>query len=1360
MSSKELKKRLETLLFADIASFWLDLYRQKYRQLVNELSQWELIKNQPDGHDEDDWLLLQAIAFLTHKIDTLQHQLTKLDADHSRFIEKLSHAELKAERQFHILDYAATLGADKQQLQQDQEAFTRWFDEGAMINRYQDKVSELEQSLKFLIGKLGDLTHRYLCLHLHEIEQSWQTVNLESFFLDLLEHTDNDAIKNSLFRALANQVTLLSEHVDDPEFSADLVEMLLLSLEKSTTPHAAKVDILEILINLRPTFTRYFMRSHIDLEVPKTGKADRQQLFLLSAFSAIISKQQTLNEANQNLLQLLAAHPYPRVRQSVIEQCFILPCSFALALITERLEKETHLAIRLTLIKQLTATRFSDGQHSLIIWQQQLMQAQHFAEQRLLLELAPRIMFNLQVECEEQQANTIFKRFIDTLNKHLEAQQNLAIKRIISRVREQLVSFMHQQHVAQLEANLNTHSSINNQNIDEALLGRLLSQQAQKYEAYNVSQKKQGWHINQGYQRGFRFWRFWHEFKNPSTGKRQSYNHLQARKPSAYMHVPSCTVAEISQTDVPGEPRFDDLQFSSRPHLPLLDFLLSTLSQDNLKSPAKTYTPDGILVVTPPKTVFKRLQAYCWISFNFEELNNLRNGSDIEQNNFLNALRAKGFTFDFQQYGAVLDSDFPVESSIATLYKKLAVTPFMFNIWVSFKEYAYSIYQNSIGQLVFFVLAFIGYFWTRHIKVSRQIRADRAQIPVSIGGWGTRGKSGTERLKAALFSSLSLKLISKTTGCEATLIYARASGEQFEIPLFRPFDKASIWEQGDVLHFAKNVKADVFLWECMGLTPRYVRILRNWMQDNFSTITNAYPDHEDILGPTGIDVANETSHFIGENSLVFTSEQNMAPILELNAKRKNASLIQVHWADGMQVTDDIRALYPYQEHPANIALVCKMAQHIGLSKDYVFKETSARIIPDIGVLQHYPQARIGAISQSFVNSMSANERLATLENWQRLSLYDLNNKADTQVIALINNRNDRVARSKVFAGILSHDLRFDRIVVIGTNVDGFYSYYLQALTERIDKIISNNDTKALEILLTQLNLMSSCQLKARLVIAYDEDIAEKLLLLAHRTSVNKTDISEVLTDASKKEISTILLNLKHYQARTTLDSLKQDISKHSEEIKQQLLSIAKSKVTLLDDSSLSADALTDTISDLALANTHQVIVGMQNIKGVGLNYVYAWQQWQKISHSVEHLFDEQCTAKEFRSTLSNLNMIVSFNRLDIDYLQEKLALLKKSALAQNEFCQAEITSLFNKLDKTDNKQQHTQQHQHAFTRYFNQVVESFLDAGAAVKRKKRANQIYQDIADQRITLEKAIKVLGKLNRNQKAGWFANKSEQD
>ena len=41
----------------------------------------------------------------------------------------------------------------------------------------------------------------------------------------------------------------------------------------------------------------------------------------------------------------------------------------------------------------------------------------------------------------------------------------------------------------------------------------------------------------------------------------------------------------------------------------------------------------------------------------------------------------------------------------------------------------------------------------------------------------------------------------------------------------------------------------------MGLTPAYVDVLqRQWTQDDLATITNTYPDHEDLQGPSGFNV--------------------------------------------------------------------------------------------------------------------------------------------------------------------------------------------------------------------------------------------------------------------------------------------------------------------------------------------------------------------------------------------------------------------------------------------------------------------------------------------------------------------------
>ena len=51
-----------------------------------------------------------------------------------------------------------------------------------------------------------------------------------------------------------------------------------------------------------------------------------------------------------------------------------------------------------------------------------------------------------------------------------------------------------------------------------------------------------------------------------------------------------------------------------------------------------------------------------------------------------------------------------------------------------------------------------------------------------------------------------------------------------------------------------------------------------------------------------------------------------------------------------------------------------------------------------------------------------------------------------------------------------------------------------------------------------------------------------------------------------------------------------------------------------------------------------------------------------------------------------------------------------------------------------------------------EYLEALLDAGDAVKRRKRANLIYQDLQDNRISHQRAALELQALNKRQKGGW--------
>jgi poly-gamma-glutamate synthase PgsB/CapB len=365
------------------------------------------------------------------------------------------------------------------------------------------------------------------------------------------------------------------------------------------------------------------------------------------------------------------------------------------------------------------------------------------------------------------------------------------------------------------------------------------------------------------------------------------------------------------------------------------------------------------------------------------------------------------------------------------------------DFFIRLESYFFSMYGNTIFELGLFLTAASLYFLGRHYKSSRDIKRARAAIPFMIGGWGTRGKSGTERIKAALFNALGYAVFSKTTGTEAMFVSGPRFGQLTEMFLFRPYDKATIWEQGNVIRIAAALEADVFLWECMALTPSYVQILqRDWMQDDIATLTNTYPDHEDLQGPAGIDIPQVMTRFIPEGSDLVTTEENMVPILRAAARERGTPITEIGWLHAGLPAEDVLARFPYEEHPLNIALVLEIARQCGVRGDFALKEMADRVVPDLGVLKVYPPAPIRGRTLQFVSGQAANERFGFLASWRRTGFdtHDPEEEPSTWLATVVNNREDRIPRSRVFADILVQDAMADRHFLIGTNLEGFLSY--------------------------------------------------------------------------------------------------------------------------------------------------------------------------------------------------------------------------------------------------------------------------------------------------------------------------------
>src|SRR5206468_100624 len=116
-------------------------------------------------------------------------------------------------------------------------------------------------------------------------------------------------------------------------------------------------------------------------------------------------------------------------------------------------------------------------------------------------------------------------------------------------------------------------------------------------------------------------------------------------------------------------------------------------------------------------------------------------------------------------------------------------------------------------------------------------------------------------------------------------------------------------------------------------------------RDDYSTITNAYPDHEDVQGPTGFDVATVISEFVPTKGHLFTSEDQMLPLLRDKARERGTTIRVAGLAEAELIADDLLARFPYQEHPRNIALVTMLARSLGIPSAVAIAEMADHVVP-------------------------------------------------------------------------------------------------------------------------------------------------------------------------------------------------------------------------------------------------------------------------------------------------------------------------------------------------------------------------------------------------------------------------------
>jgi poly-gamma-glutamate synthase PgsB/CapB len=1199
--------------------------------------------------------------FLRLEIHRSAEQLERLSDAYQEFRKAYARVVDEREAGRLLLDYASNFCSSRLQRWADQRALHRWLDDEALQDRYYRERGETLLYLIFLLGRLGIVASKLLPLvhQTDELLNLWDRLGLNGLTELLVSQIPDNRVQQAVLDCLEAACQPVAPQLVVQCISEEIQAHVQRVAMDPSRDVWLQVSALRLMHKTsRGRFEKLLIQR---LRNPAAG----DDLFVRRACVRMLGQYADLFSVSEatEVWDAVLQDPSDAVREQAASTLWGLPNDLAKSRLQHLARRDPCRQVRARAVLGALAAANMPARSR---WALSLV-ARSLSEEGdpFVLRVAMHVASRWLADRDEVVTAELLMAFqhdvLPPLSRIQTSHAQIPPRRWAAAAREQIwlqttpAARELAQRLAPLVAKLGpTGSSAVPRKwlhgLDTDLIGRTLAAMAQEDYGLELIESWSGYRIARTPQFGFRWWRAWHEFWRPATDKRQAHRHTTGRLPRGTLRAPSRVMGELSQTKVPGEPLVVAEDGTWRPFLPLPDDVVATLNQSYLvPRPTRIYSSEGVTEIQVSWNPWVRIHAALDLIVRLPKVAEYRNWSSRcteSPQAYLMELQRRGFRVTFHPHER--SSQIVSDSSVSQFFPAIlaiispAAWPALWNLLNDYVYYFGSAFENTLDQLVAFASLVLALFLGKHALDSWRIARARRSIPLSIGGWGTRGKSGTERLKAALFNGLGHPILSKTTGCEAMFIVADACGSPLEIPLYRPNDKATIWEHGTLLRFARKLRPSVFLWECMALTPDYVNVLQHqWTQDDLATITNTYPDHEDLQGPSGYDVSQTIAGFVPRNSHLITTEHQMLPLLRRQARRMGTSIEPVGWVESGLLTDDLLNRFPYREHADNVALVMAVARRMGCESDVALKAMADRMVPDLGVLKTHPLARVDHCWIEFTNGMSANERFAALGNWSRLGCdrHDPDQEPGVWLSAVINNRADRVARSRVFADILVNDLAADRYFLIGSNLKGLQGFIWEVWEQHaaqfrlvdsqgrwdadraMDRLeqharrfrVPVTAEKLRERVLPMLSASGAsverAQSDRRRVAAADE------LLEADadaRRILKPLGFSDDESQRIGRDVTRMRQTFNEYMqlCQATMEARQpEEIEALESRLRDTLRRWFARKLVVVEAYEATGNEVISQIVDETPCGYTNRVMGMQNIKGTGLDFVYRFHAW-------------------------------------------------------------------------------------------------------------------------------------------------------
>jgi poly-gamma-glutamate synthase PgsB/CapB len=325
------------------------------------------------------------------------------------------------------------------------------------------------------------------------------------------------------------------------------------------------------------------------------------------------------------------------------------------------------------------------------------------------------------------------------------------------------------------------------------------------------------------------------------------------------------------------------------------------------------------------------------------------------------------------------------------------------------------------------------------------------KIPMRINVNGIRGKSTITRMITAMLKYHGVKVVGKTTGSAARMLYWNADEE----PIDRKPEGANIKEQLGVISRAADMGAEALVCECMAVKPELQKVYQEQMiKAGIGVIVNVLPDHIDEMGPTLDEIALAFTVTIPYNGILILGSSDYTEYFSKIAAERGT---KVFVADESKIPEGYLDKFNYAVFPNNVAVPLALAEALGIDRE----EALAGILtapPDPGIATVNP---VGDPKNEdfFVNGFAANDPVSTLQIWDYVKHRGC---PEDNLIVLANCRGDRGDRTRQMAEDVMPHIPCRTVMAVGKNTKPitdayhkgkFKAEYLNLDSARPEKVI-------------------------------------------------------------------------------------------------------------------------------------------------------------------------------------------------------------------------------------------------------------------------------------------------------------------